>query len=187
MAKGLGVPAAREEILGEVRRNFDDLLAARQPGQPWPYWLGTTTTHRPWTQGSGKALWGIEPDALRGRMPAFLPDEPEIREDFADYLGECKAVDAYVGVLIQGLEAAGELEHTLVVLSGDHGIPGVTSGKCNLYDCGTTVGLVVRWPGAKAGRVIEGIVRLPDLMPTFLEVGGVRRPRISMGAVWCRC
>ncbi len=94
MAKGLGVPAAREEILGEVRRNFDDLLAARQPGQPWPYWLGTTTTHRPWTQGSGKALWGIEPDALRGRMPAFLPDEPEIREDFADYLGECKAVDA---------------------------------------------------------------------------------------------
>jgi N-sulfoglucosamine sulfohydrolase len=33
-------------------------------------------------------------------MPEFLPDVHEIREDFADYLGECQAVDAGLGVLI---------------------------------------------------------------------------------------
>lgn len=179
--KGLSVVAARDEILAQVRRNFDDFLAARKAGEPWLYWMGTTTTHRSWTKGSGKKLWGIEPDALKGKLPKFLPDEPEIREDMADYLGECQAVDAYVGVLMQRLEETGELDNTIVVLSGDHGMPGVTSGKCNLYDNGTAVGLVVRWPGAKAGRVIDDLVRLPDLMPTFLEIGGVKPPENLYG------
>lgn len=181
VADGQTIAAARDKILGQVRGNFDDFLAARKPGQPWHYWFGTTTTHRTWVKGSGKALWGIEPDALKGKLPKFLPDVPEIREDVADYLGECQAVDAYVGVLLQRLEAAGELDRTVIVLSGDHGMPGVTSGKCNLYDHGTAVTLAVRWPGAKAGRVLEDLVRLPDLMPTFLEIGGVKPPENLYG------
>ena len=139
VAKGMTVAAARDEILAQVRGNFDDFLAARKPGQPWLYWMGTTTTHRSWVKGSGKKLWGIEPDALQNKLPKFLPDVPEVREDVADYLGECQAVDAYVGVLLKRLEETGELEKTVVVLSGDHGMPGVTSGKCNLYDHGTAV------------------------------------------------
>ncbi len=181
VADGQTIAAAREKIFGQVRGNFDDFLAARKPGQPWHYWFGTTTTHRSWVKGSGKALWGIEPDALKGKLPKFLPDVPEIREDVADYLGECQAVDAYVGELLKRLEAAGELDKTVIVLSGDHGMPGVTSGKCNLYDHGTAVTLAVRWPGAKPGRVLEDLVRLPDLMPTFLEIGGVKPPENLYG------
>lgn len=181
VAKGMAVAAAREEILAQVRGNFDDFLAARKPGQPWLYWMGTTTTHRSWIKGSGKKLWGIEPEALKGKLPKSQPDVPEVREDFADYLGECQAVDAYVGVLMKRLEEAGELEKTVVVLSGDHGMPGVTSGKCNLYDHGTSVALVVRWPGGKTGRVLTDLVRLPDLCPTFLEIGGVKPPENLYG------
>ena len=62
-------------------------------------------------------------------MPEFLPDVPEVREDVADYLGECQAVDAYVGVLLKKLEDSGELERTIVVVSGDHGMPGVPGGQ----------------------------------------------------------
>ncbi len=176
VAKGMSVAAAREEILAQVRGNFDSFLADRKPGQPWHYFFGTTTTHRMWIKGSGKKLWGIEPDALKGKMPAFLPDVPEVREDVADYLGECQAVDAYVGVLRAQLEAAGELDRTLIVISGDHGMPGVPSGKCNLYDHGTAVSLVMRVPGGKAGRVVDDFVCLPDLAPTFMEVGGAQPP-----------
>lgn len=173
---GATVAEARQKILDQVRGNFDAFLAARKPGQPWHYFFGPTTTHRKWIKGSGKSHWGIDPDALKGKLPKFMPDVPEIREDVADYLGECQAVDACVGALLGKLEAAGELEHTVVVLSGDHGFPGVPSGKCNLYDHGTAVPLVVRWPGAKAGRVIDDFVCLPDLAPTFLEIGGVKAP-----------
>jgi arylsulfatase A-like enzyme len=176
IGKGLTLEQAREEILSQVRGNFDAFLADRKPGQPWHYFFGTTTTHRVWIKGSGKKLWGIEPDALKGKMPKFLPDVPEVREDVADYLGECQAVDACVGVLLKQLEATGEADRTLVVLSGDHGMPGVPYGKCNLYDHGVSVPLVMRVPGGKGGRIVDDFVRLPDLAPTFMEIAGVKPP-----------
>jgi N-sulfoglucosamine sulfohydrolase len=174
--EGLSIAAARDKILGQVRGNFEAFLDKRKLGQPWLYWFGPTTTHRAWVRGSGKALWNIDPDALRGKMPAFLPDVPEVREDMADYLGECQAFDASVGVLLRRLEELGELDRTLIVLSGDHGMGGVPSGKCNLYDHGIAVALAVRWPGGKGGRVIDDFVSLPDLAPTFMDVGGVKPP-----------
>lgn len=176
VAKGETIEAARQKLLDQVKGNFDSFLADRKPNQPWLYWFGTTTTHRMWIKGSGKALWKINPDDLKGKLPAFLPDVPEVREDFADYLGEIQAVDAYVGVLLKQLEAAGELEKTMVVLSGDHGPPGFTHGKCNLYDFGTAVTLAIRWPGGDKGRVVDDFVNLMDLCPTFLEIGGVKAP-----------
>ena len=36
--------------------------------------------------------------------------------------------------------------------------------------------LAVRWPGAKGGRVVDDFVTLPDLAPTFMEIGGVKPP-----------
>ena len=170
---GQSVPAARAKILDRVRGNFGDFLAARKPGQPRHYFFGPTTTHRTWIKGSGKLLWGIEPDSLNGKLPKFLPDVPEVREAMADYLGECQAVDAFVGVLLKQLEETGDASRTLVVISGDHGMPGVPSGKCNLYDMGVSISLVVRVPGGRGGRVVDDYVRLPDLAPTFLEMGGV--------------
>jgi len=176
IGKGMTLEQAREEIFAQVRGNFDAFLADRKPGKPWHYFFGCTTTHRVWVKGSGKKLWGIDPDSLKGKLPKFLPDVPEVREDVADYLGECQAVDAYVGVLLKQLEASGEADRTLVVLSGDHGMPGVPSGKCNLYDMGVGVSLIMRVPGGKGGRIVDDYVRLPDLAPTFMEIGGAKPP-----------
>ena len=176
LASGLTPDQAHAKILEQVRGNFESFLADRKPGQPWLYQFGTTTTHRAWIKGSGKRHWGIEPNALKGKMPPFLPDVPEVREDVADYLGECQAVDRCTGELLRLIEAAGELEHTVIVVSGDHGMPGVPQGKCNLYDHGTSVALFIRFPGTKPGRVIDDVVRLPDLAPTFMEIAGVTPP-----------
>ena len=178
VGEGQAPGAAREKVFQQVRANFDAFLAERKPGQPWLYWFGPTTTHRRWVKGSGKRLWGIEPDALRGKLPPFLPDVPEVREDIADYLGEVQAYDAYVGLLLKKLAETGELDNTLIVVSGDHGMPGVPNGKCNLYDFGTGVTLAARWPRGITGkgRVVDDLVSLPDLMPTFLEVGGAPIP-----------
>ena len=181
VVEGMTVEAAKQVLYDEVRGNFEAFLADRKPGQPFCYWFGPTNTHRKWTKGSGKALWGIDPDGLKGNLPKFLPDVHEIREDMADYLGEAQAFDAALGVLLAKVEAMGELEETLVVVSGDHGIPGFPRGKCNLYDFGTGVALAMRWGAAKSGRVVEDFVNLTDLAPTFLEAGGVKPPAVMTG------
>jgi N-sulfoglucosamine sulfohydrolase len=181
IAAGRSFDDAKQELLSEVRGNFDAFLAARPEDRPFCYWFGPTNVHRTWVKGSGKALWGIDPDALEGKLPPFLPDVPEVREDLADYLGEVQAFDASLGVLLKRLEEIGELDNTLVVVSGDHGPPGFPHGKCNLYDFGSSVSLAMRWGGAQGGRVVDDLVSLTDLAPTFLEVGDVAIPKQMTG------
>ncbi len=182
VAAGKSPDEAKHEIYDEVLQNFDAFLADRRPDQPFCYWFGPTNTHRKWVQGSGKALWGLDPDDLKRRMPKFLPDVPEIREDMCDYLGEVLALDQMFGLFLDKLEAMGERENTLIVVSGDHGIPGFPRGKCNLYDLGTQVPLFVQW-GARApgGRVVGDFVNLMDLAPTFLEAAGEPVPECMTG------
>ena len=72
-------PGELEKLLDEVRGNFQAFLADRKNGQPFCYWFGPTLTHRSYEKHSGVNLWGITPDDLKGRLPAFLPDVPEVR------------------------------------------------------------------------------------------------------------
>lgn len=181
VANGTSIDAAKQTLYDETKGNFEAFLAAREKDQPFCYWYGPTNVHRKWVQGSGKKLWGIEPDSLKGKLPKFLPDVPVVREDLADYFGEAQAFDAQVGVLLKKLEEIGELDNTLIVMSGDHGAPGFPHGKCNLYDFGASVSLAIRWGGAKSGRVVDDLVTLPDLAPTFLELSGAEVPKTMTG------
>jgi len=184
VADGLPLEQAKQALYDEVVGNFDDFLADRQPDQPFCFWFGPTNVHRTWIQGSGKALWGLDSDQLRGKMPAFLPDVPVVREDLADYFGEAMAFDTVLGLLIERLKAAGEWENTVVVVSGDHGAPGFPHGKCNLYDFGVGVPLAIRWGSrdlGTPGRVIDDLISLTDLAPTFLELAGVETPASMTG------
>lgn len=185
MEQGKTAAEAGEELLEEVRENFRQFLGARPEGAPFCYWFGPTNVHRTWVQGSGKALWGIDPDALENRMPPFLPDVPEVREDLADYFGEIQAWDAAIGAILEVLEAAGERDSTLIAASGDHGAPGFPYGKCNLYDFGTGVPLSITGPGVTGGRVVDDLVSLADLAPTFLEAAGSAVPEVMTGrSLW---
>lgn len=178
VAAGKTVEQAKQELLEEVRQNFRSFLAARDPAQPFCYWYGATNVHRKWIRGSGKALWGIDPDTLQGKLPPFLPDVPTIREDIADYLGEAQAFDAAFGVLLDELSRAGLYDETLIAISGDHGPAGFPHGKCNLYDFGTRVSLAVAGPGVQGGRVVDDLVSIPDLAPTFLQAAGLAVPDV---------
>ncbi len=176
VAGDTALAAAKQQMYDEVHGNFASFLAARPKDTPFLFWHGPTNVHRKWIKGSGQALWGINPDDLKGKLPKHLPDVPEFREDFASYLGEIQAFDAQVGVLVKQVEEAGELDNTVIVISGDHGAPGFPGGKCNLYDFGVNVTLAIRWPGQPGGRFIDDFVNLMDLSPTFMEIGGATIP-----------
>jgi arylsulfatase A-like enzyme len=181
VAEGATADAAKHELYDEVLQNFEAFLATRKADQPFCYWFGPTNVHRQWIKGSGKRFWNMDPDDLQSKMPPFLPDVPEVREDLADYFGEVAAFDAALGLLLDRLKATGELDNTLVIVSGDHGAPGFPHGKCNLYDFGASVPLAIRWGGARSGRVVDDLVSLTDLAPTILELAGVEIPSQMTG------
>ena len=183
--KAKAIEKTKKELDREVANNFRGFLDKRNNDQPFAYWFGPTNVHRKWIKGSGKELWEIDPDKLKGKMPAFLPDVHEVREDLADYLGEIAAFDAGLGILIEELKKAGEYDNTIIVVSGDHGPPGFPHGKCNLYDFGTRVCLAIAGPSVTGGRVVHDFVGLPDLAPTFLQAGKVDVPKgMSARSLW---
>ena len=185
VTEGMAMERAKQVLYDEVLENFRAFLADRQDGQPFCYWFGPTNVHRKWIQGSGKKLWGLDPDHLKGKMPPFLPDVHAVREDLVDYFGEIHAFDAAIGLLIDEVKRLGEWDNTLIVISGDHGAPGFPHGKCNLYDFGTGVPLAIAGPGVNGGRVLEDFVNLTDLAPTFLEAGGVAVADVMTGrSLW---
>jgi uncharacterized sulfatase len=115
------------------------------------------------------------------KVPACLPDSEQVRTDICDYYWEVRRFDTEVGELLKILQDNGELENTLVVISGDNGMP-FPRCKSNLYDLGTNVPLAVRWPArVKVGRVVDDFISLADLAPTFLEAAGLK-PTVQMTA-----
>ena len=163
---------------GPAFSDFDAFLRGRRAGQPFVFWFGSQDPHRPYEEGSGVAS-GISAASIR--VPAFLPDTPEVRRDLADYYFEVQRFDRELGELLDRLRALGELDNTLVVVTADNGMP-FPRAKANVYDAGARVPLAMRWPGrTKAGLVSDAFVNLSDLAPTFLEAAGLT-PSDSMSA-----
>lgn len=150
-------------------RDFAGFLRALPQGKPFCYWFGSPDPHRPYDWQSGEKQ-GIDPAKVR--LPAALPDDPIVRTDISDYLAEVERFDRELGEALALLEQAGELDRTLIFVTGDHGMP-FPRGKSNLYDLGTRVPLVVRWgQRISPGRVVDDLVSLTDLAPTILEALG---------------
>lgn len=159
-------------------QSFAKFMDQRSGEKPFCFWLGTSDPHRGYKQGSG-AESGM--DLSKIHVPEFYPDHEVIRSDIADYYFEVQRWDSDVAEALARLEQAGELDNTIVVMSGDHGMP-FPRCKGNLYDWGSRVPLAIRWgeevPG---GRRIRDLVSLTDLAPTFLEAAGADRPDAMTG------
>jgi N-sulfoglucosamine sulfohydrolase len=159
-------------------KSFAEFRQSVKADQPWCFWFGSVDPHRPYDRGSG-AKAGLDPAKVR--VPAWLPDEPTVREDIADYLAEIERFDRDVGEIIAQLDARGELDNTLVVVTSDNGMP-FPRAKANLYDAGTRMPLVIRWPQkVPGGRVIDDFISHIDLAPTFLEATGTPAPKGLVG------
>ncbi len=159
-------------------QDFESFLEDRSGDRPFTFWLGTSDPHRPYEKGSGE---GSGMDLGKVHVPAFYPDVTEVRSDIADYYYEVERWDSDVARALQLLERAGELENTIVVMTGDHGMP-FPRVKGNLYDWSVRVPLALRW-GAKvdARRYVKDFVSLTDLAPTFLESAGIEIPSRMTG------
>lgn len=163
---------------GPAFKDFDTFFAQRKPGQPFCFWFGSHDPHRPYEEGSG-ARSGLKPETVR--VPGYLPDTPVTRSDLLDYYFEVQRFDRDLGHILQLLDRAGELDNTIVIVTGDNGLP-FPRAKANVYDAGTRAPLAIRWKGVtEAGRVIQSFVSFTDLAPTILESAGLTPLEVMTG------
>jgi arylsulfatase A-like enzyme len=92
------------------------------------------------------------------------------------YRAELAYLDRRIGELRRHLEAAGEFEDTVFVVTGDHGENigdhGMMDHQYSLYETLLHVPLVVHGPGFETGQV-DDLVQLTDLAPTLLDAANI--------------
>ena len=143
---------------------------ATKAGRPWHLFYNIPNSHRPFPN-SDKVRIRVQPGEVK--LPAFLPDAPVVRQDWAEYLAGVEMADHFVGEVLAALRASGQESNTIVVcLAGDHG-PAFQHGKMTLYDLGLRTNLIIRAPGMKADVVSEALVSELDLAPTLLDLLGL--------------
>ena len=145
----------------------------RAAGQPFFSVINLVTTHESQIRGKfGETLH----DPAKAQLPPYIPDTPVTRRDWARYADLLTTLDQQVAAILDQLEADGLAQDTIVFFWGDHG-QGLPRGKRWLYDSGTRVPLIIRWPGKlKPGSVNEDLVCFLDFAPTMLRLAGVELP-----------
>ncbi|MBI2825236.1 MAG: sulfatase-like hydrolase/transferase [Planctomycetia bacterium] len=170
-----------------------------------------------WDDSSGKAHWRNRPAGtpffavfnsgrshegqIRGRprapvhdpasvrVPAYHPDTPEVRRDWAYYYDGVTAADADAGARLKELEDAGLAEDTIICYFSDHG-SGMPRSKRWPCDSGMHVPLVVYIPPRfahlappdyVAGGRSDRLVSFVDFAPSVLSLAGIRPPAWMQG------
>jgi N-acetylglucosamine-6-sulfatase len=92
------------------------------------------------------------------------------------------AAEEGVGQIIAALEAAGQLDRTLIVFTSDHGYfygeHGLSFERRLAYEEAIRIPLIVRYPPLiKAGTAFDPFVLSIDLAPTLLALGGADVPK----------
>lgn len=123
------------------------------------------------------------------RIPAYHPDTPETRQDWAQYYDTVTDSDQRAGERLKELEEAGLLEDTIVFYYADHGC-GMPGNKRIANNAGLQVPLVVyipekfrdlRPPDYRPGGASDRLIGFVDLAPTVLSLAGIEPPEWMQG------
>ena len=137
----------------EATRWLESLAAER----PFFAWVHYFDPHQPWTAS----------------------EEWLARAEGNPYLAEVAATDHAFGQLVESLRRLGRLEHTTIVVVGDHGEGlgehGEDSHAYFVYDSTLRVPLLVRRADrARAGERVQTMASVADVGPTVCEALGIR-------------
>lgn len=176
-----GAPGSRNTV--RMAENAEKFIR-EEDQRPFFIYFCPTDPHRA-TRGfaNDQDYPGVQPvkfDPSKISVPHYLPDQPEVHEELAEYYQSIARLDQGVGRLIGALKATGHADDTLVIFLSDNGPP-FPGAKTNLYDAGTRLPLIIRSPDQKArGVVSQALVNWTDLVPTVLEFTGAKPPEYPL-------
>lgn len=164
------------QTTAEVAQRFID------EGGPFFLMVNFADAHTPFLRESH----GVPANPL-GPEDATMPsavgiDSERLRTHSANYYNSVERLDTGVGLILAALEESGHADNTIVVFLGDHG-PQFSRGKTTCYELALRVPLILRLPSsAREIAVRRELVSIVDVMPTLLDLAGIRKPDHLAGA-----
>lgn len=133
----------------------------------------------------------VSPDDFEGYMREYLERAPDAQSQMKVYCAAMTGLDKAFGRLLDYLDEAGLAEDTIILYSSDNGPEDYAIGRArnagvgsadvhrarkrSIYEGGTRVPFIVRWPGrVPAGRVdTDSVLCAVDFLPTLASLAGV--------------
>ena len=155
-------------------------------------WVDCFDPHEPWDPPSRFDVYtesGYRGSRLilpMGGPSAAWASPEEVRHIRGLYAGEVSFVDDCLGRLFEALRQLGYLDDSLVVVLADHGHPLADHGKFlkgadRLYSELLRIPFMVRLPqGRHGGTRTHALVQFQDLLPTLLDLLGLRGDHSAM-------
>ncbi|HVY94276.1 MAG TPA: sulfatase [Bryobacteraceae bacterium] len=138
-----------------------------------------------------QALYRDREIQLRPNVPASV--QRKAVSDLRGYYSHIKAVDDCIAQLMSTLDKTGIADNTIVVFTADHGdmmgsqgLPSTT--KHVAWDESIRIPFLLRYPkkfGTK-GRKVQPVLGTPDIMPTLLNLAGLKTPAGVQGTDWSK-
>jgi hypothetical protein len=104
--------------------------AARKAGKPFCLMLNVADPHKPFYSEGARGQTVDDPHKPSRvfapeevPVPGFLPDDPVIRQELAQYYSSVRRADDAVGSILDALQASGEDERTVILFLFDHRVP----------------------------------------------------------------
>lgn len=121
-------------------------------------------------------VWPPYQDVEVQRSYLDQASEQELAYLRAQYAGKLTMVDRWFGELLDGLEAKGVLDETVVIVTTDHGHDlghrGNFGKQWPHFDSHANIPLFVRHPDGPRGTASDALTTTVDLHSTILEVAG---------------
>lgn len=190
------VPSEQRTFSRTTRMAGEFLGEALQQDRPWACCVSFSEPNTPLV-ASRAFFEPYDVDAIRlpenlrddfANSPAFYRRQSAIYRDITErQWRECRAVyyalitelDHLFGQLVDRVERAGQLEDTVVIVASDHGryvgAHGMDAHNFGAFEEIYNVPMIVGGPGIAQGAVTDGLVSIPDLCPTILELTGAGR------------
>lgn len=158
----------------------------RSTNQPFFSVFNFTITHESQIR---KTPHQLQHDMRELRIPAYHPDTPEVRHDWAQYYDNILTMDGLVNKTLKELEADKLVDDTIVFFYSDHGA-GMPRSKRWPYNSGLHVPFMVHIPDQfkhlapkdyAPGEWSDRLISFVDLAPTALSLAGLKKADYHQG------
>lgn len=149
----------------------------RSPSQPFFAVFNNVGTH----ESKAFNISNVKTDYKKVKVPPYYIDSEKTRKSIAKHYDNIADFDRFVGNIITQLKDDGLLDNTIIFIWGDHG-DGFARGKRWLYDSGTRIPLVIKFPDLyRKGSIDDRLISTIDFGPTVLSLAGVPIPSHMQG------